>query len=268
MNTLSEVVLRLVDDLPQEYVAHLAGVLQSETGLHFKRLKQRLQQAIPNPVIHKRVQQFIAGWKDLPEPPQPVEMARLLQTSADVLAYQRCQQSIELTWTGPTEVESQLRRTDQALLELIHAAGKQILIVSFAVYKAKAILSALEQAADRGVEITIVLESAEASEGKLAYNTLQALGASLREKSRVFIWPAAKRPHTPEGKIGSLHAKLAVADEKILYISSANLTDYAMTLNMEMGVLIHGGPQPAQAAKHFEMLITAGVLAQVEGGAP
>jgi len=46
-----------------------------------------------------------------------------------------------------------------------------------------------------------------------------------------------------------------VADDAGLLISSANLTEYAMMLNMEMGVLIHGGPLPGQAREHFNRLI-------------
>jgi len=49
-----------------------------------------------------------------------------------------------------------------------------------------------------------------------------------------------------------LHAKLAVADGESLFISSANLTNAAMQLNMELGVLICGGELPAQVVKHFD----------------
>jgi len=40
---------------------------------------------------------------------------------------------------------------------------------------------------------------------------------------------------------GSLHVKCAVADASVALISSANLTDYTMSLNMELGVLVKGG---------------------------
>ena len=43
-----------------------------------------------------------------------------------------------------------------------------------------------------------------------------------------------------DGRLGSLPAKVAVADGATLLISSANFTEYAMTLNMELGVLIRG----------------------------
>ena len=37
-------------------------------------------------------------------------------------------------------------------------------------------------------------------------------------------------------------------------LSSANLTGYAMTLNMEMGLLVRGGPLPVQVESHLEQL--------------
>lgn len=264
MSTLSEVILYLVDDLPGEHVAHLARLLRSETQLEWERLAHLLRTAIPQLDIQERVQYFIAEWQSLPQPPSPAEMSLLLQSVSDALVHQRQKQEIELTWTGPHSPHISLRRTDQALIQLINAAQERILIVSFAVYKARNILDALEKAADRGVEITIVLESGDASEGKIAYNTIRALGRSLREKSRIFIWPAAKRATTPDGKTGSLHAKIGLADGCHLYLSSANLTDYAMTVNMEMGLLVKNPEIAASVGGHFEDLIARQVLVEVE----
>ena len=52
-----------------------------------------------------------------------------------------------------------------------------------------------------------------------------------------------------------------VADGHWLFLSSANLTEYALSLNMELGVLIRGGPLPRQVEDHFSGLIAAGELA-------
>lgn len=263
MITIPEVVLHLVDDLPAEHVAHLARLLQNETDLNWGRLSYLLRSSIPQIDIQERVQRFISEWQSLHQPPTPPEMALLFESVSLALAYERRKQKIELTWTGPHSPQINLRRTDQALIELIHAAKERILIVSFVVYKAKAILSSLEQAADCGVDITIILESPDVSEGKIAYNAIHSLSASLREKSRVFIWPAAKRPTSPEGKIGSLHAKIGVADGKSIYLSSANLTDYAMTINMEMGLLLSNPDIAGSIERHFEDLIVQQVLMEV-----
>ena len=52
-----------------------------------------------------------------------------------------------------------------------------------------------------------------------------------------------------------MHAKVAVADSKIAFISSANLTAHAMEKNMEAGVLIRGGDLPTQLQDHLDGLV-------------
>jgi hypothetical protein len=38
-----------------------------------------------------------------------------------------------------------------------------------------------------------------------------------------------------------------------------------MTLNMELGMLVHGGPLPGQVAAHLERLMELGVLGNLIG---
>jgi len=68
------------------------------------------------------------------------------------------------------------------------------------------------------------------------------------------------RPKDAKGNAGSFHAKCALADKKILLISSANLTQYALELNMELGVLIKRGTFPNIIAEHFDALIREGIF--------
>jgi phosphatidylserine/phosphatidylglycerophosphate/cardiolipin synthase-like enzyme len=81
--------------------------------------------------------------------------------------------------------------------------------------------------------------------------------------SAVYYWPKEKRGQDDKGKLGILHVKCAVADGRWLFLSSANLTEYAFTINMEMGVLVTGGKMPAQVQEHFDKLVAAGALAGV-----
>jgi len=64
-------------------------------------------------------------------------------------------------------------------------------------------------------------------------------------------------------KAGILHVKCAVADGRFLFLSSANLTEYAFTINMELGLLVTGGKLPGQVERHFERLVMTEVLARV-----
>lgn len=65
------------------------------------------------------------------------------------------------------------------------------------------------------------------------------------------------------GKTGILHVKCAVADGRCLFLSSASLTEYAFSINMELGVLVTGGPLPTQVQEQFDRLIGNGVLVRV-----
>lgn len=44
-------------------------------------------------------------------------------------------QELELVWTGPAPMDSALRRTDQAILDVISGSRRELLMVTFAAYK-------------------------------------------------------------------------------------------------------------------------------------
>jgi cardiolipin synthase len=54
-----------------------------------------------------------------------------------------------------------------------------------------------------------------------------------------------------------------VADGKRLFLSSANLTEQAFSINMELGVLITDGCAAAQVEAHFARMIETGSLVEV-----
>ncbi|MFI5298708.1 MAG: hypothetical protein ACHREM_11475 [Polyangiales bacterium] len=53
-------------------------------------------------------------------------------------------------------------------------------------------------------------------------------------------------------------------DDEALLVSSANLTGFALSLNMELGVILRGGELPRRVRRHFDGLFAAGVFAQAE----
>jgi phosphatidylserine/phosphatidylglycerophosphate/cardiolipin synthase-like enzyme len=118
-------------------------------------------------------------------------------------------------------------------------------------------------AAGRGVGIRLIVETPNRVEGQGEYDCLLALGNNVASACSVYYWPQEKRSRDDNGKIGILHVKCAVADGRWLFLSSANLTEYAFTINMELGLLISGGSLPVQVEGQFDRLILAGVLAMV-----
>jgi phosphatidylserine/phosphatidylglycerophosphate/cardiolipin synthase-like enzyme len=125
------------------------------------------------------------------------------------------------------------------------------------------VIDAREILPEEGVSIAIYLETPNASEGKMSLDTVRALGAAVAENAKLYVWPKGKRPLTEAGKYGSLHAKIALADDSNLLISSANLTGYALSLNMEMGLLVRGGETPLQVGHHLRYLVEQGVFERI-----
>ncbi|MCC6602220.1 MAG: phospholipase [Anaerolineae bacterium] len=249
--SLAEQIHHLVADMPVELVARLAAALQDSENGRWSQIETRLGWAVSQPDLRQKVVAFVTYWQRYSPETTTESVALAVLTASQVANHYRQMQQLELVWTGPDSQVIPLRRTDQALLQLIREARESLHIVSFAVYKAENITQALVAAAERGVSIAIYLETPDASEGKMSFDTVKALGTAIQKRARLYMWPREKRPLTEDGRFGSLHAKIALADRQTLLISSANLTDYAMTLNMEMGILVRGGEVP----KHVESLL-------------
>ena len=135
-----------------------------------------------------------------------------------------------------------VRLTRAVLTEVIRAAQRELLIVGFAAYRVQAVVDALRAAANRGVRIRLILETAEDSGGTLTIDASHAF-AAIRQQVEFYVWPIEQRPRLPSG-VARLHAKGAIADDHTALVTCANITEYAIAENMELGVLIRGGPVP------------------------
>ena len=60
-----------------------------------------------------------------------------------------------------------------------------------------------------------------------------------------------------------MHVKVAVADSRIAFLSSANLTEAALERNMELGALIRAGNLPASIDRLIDALVESGELQAV-----
>src|SRR5262249_54991511 len=168
--------------------------------------------------------------------------------------------SVELVWTGPDTQMVPLRQTEQVILQVIESAKERLTLVSYAVYNIPRVCEALVRAADRGVSLRVIIEAWDRHEGMNVYHRFRAFGDKVASRASVYLWPLEQRAMDEAGKPGVLHVKCVVADGRWLFLSSANLTENAFTLNMEMGVLVSGGHLPSQAEKQFDKLIESGVV--------
>jgi cardiolipin synthase len=207
------------------------------------------------------VTQLIRCWNEEQPELSPRSLAFALQSASEVDEHHRNREDVQLIWSGPDVSGLPFRRTEQALLELIESAKSSLLIVAFAAYKIPKLVAAINSSAISGVDVACVFESPDASGRKVSFSPFEKLG--LLPTVRTFVWPLSKRQKDSQGHYGSLHAKCAVVDGKLLFLSSANLTEFAFNLNMELGVLIKGGALPRSAENHFQALISTGHLERV-----
>ncbi len=89
--------------------------------------------------------------------PQVVGTALLTASAAE--QRHRDSQGVELVWTGPESADLAFRRTEQAILQVLDSAQKRITLVSFAVYKIPNVAKSLIKAAQRGVLLTVIVET-------------------------------------------------------------------------------------------------------------
>jgi len=163
--------------------------------------------------------------------------------------------SITPVWTGPANGVFPVRRFDQVLYDLIAQARERILIVTFAAHKVGHLCEHLEAAVARGVSLTLILEMAEASEGQLSFDALNAFKRLPKGSYSVYYWPQERRLRNEAGRPGKLHAKCAVVDSTAL-VGSGNLTDDAFNRNMELGLLVNDSSTADALHNHFTALIT------------
>jgi phosphatidylserine/phosphatidylglycerophosphate/cardiolipin synthase-like enzyme len=251
MHRLAREIHHLIADMPDDLVIRLATVLKDTEITNRNGLRKKVLEAVPQPAVRNQVDDFLDFWQRDNSSVSAESVALALVTAMEVEGHYRKYQQLDLVWTGPDSKIIPLRRTDQALLQLINEAKRSLHIVSFAVYKVGTISDAIYRAIERGVVTAIYLETPDASEGKISFDTVGALGKDIAENAQMYVWPLEKRLLSADGNHGSLHAKVAIADGQLMLISSANLTEYAMKLNMEMGVLVRGGPLPKQVESHL-----------------
>ena len=168
------------------------------------------------------------------------------------------EQNIELVITGPDTPFVATRRTEQVLLDLILQAKNELFLVSFVAGDWHRIIEALKNAHHRGVTIRVLLEASKAHGGTLEHDQSKELLRAIPD-AKFYRWLEKGSEH--QG--GKVHAKIALADDKIAFISSANFTGHAMEKNLEAGLLVSGGHVPLDLKMHLKGLIELDIITEV-----
>lgn len=183
------------------------------------------------------------------------ELAMMLLAAGHAFENVSKHQSTEFVWTGPMTPFVSARRTEQALLQVIGAAEQNLFITSFVAYDVSTIVKALNDASARGVSISMLLESSQDHGGSISFDVIGKM-RSLVPSVKLYAWHERAAPFAH----GRVHAKVAVADKDVCFITSANLTGHAMEQNMEAGVLLTGGQIPGLLHNHLQALVDTKIV--------
>lgn len=250
----------LACSLPSSTIESVASAILTSSE---SSLPAELSRRVPHHHHRDLALAFLNRWRNEATSIDARAVALALQTAALSERTHRDSQSVELAWTGPNTEQVPFRRTEQGILQVLDGAKNRITLVSFAVYRIPNVANALVRAAKRGVRLTIIIETPDKIAGEGEYSTIKALGQDVANCSTVYFWPKENRPLGENGKVGILHVKCIVADGHSMFLSSANLTQQAFTINMELGMLIRGGSMPSQVEQQFDHLIQVGQLKRI-----
>lgn len=247
MISLLEAVSAVVTNTPPNKVEQLAALA---AGLDGPADAMRLSEWAVAPEAKKRIKRLVEEWK-VESSISGIELSAMIKAASFVHIKTSDEQIVELVWTGPSSHLVPTRKTERALVQVIQYAQERLFLTSFVAYKVDEIIEALTDAIKRGVMVSILLERSESDGGAVSNDGISAMKKTLPEAT---VWAWDNKSDEFFG--GKVHAKVAVADEAVCFISSANLTGHAMEKNMEAGVLIEGGAIPEKLHRHLEALIT------------
>ncbi len=169
--------------------------------------------------------------------------------------------TVETVWSGPSTHAVPVRASAQALSEVIAEADRELTLMTYSARPHAGIRSALTSAVERGVTVTVVVETLRGAQGALSGDE-PALAFAELPGVGLWHWPPEER-----SEHGSrMHAKVAVSDRRTLLVSSANLTQSGVSKNVEAGLLVRGGTAPQRVAEHIDRLRMAGVLRPLSDG--
>jgi phosphatidylserine/phosphatidylglycerophosphate/cardiolipin synthase-like enzyme len=118
-----------------------------------------------------------------------------------------------------------VRQTEQVIFDLIQCAETRLTVMGFGIFKVPRLIEALEAALARAVDVRIVLGERESQTDWVVEQQAAQLGSVVSAHAAVYRWPADRRLRGTGGRSGLMHIKAAVADSRVAFLTSANLTE-------------------------------------------
>ncbi len=254
MNEIWKVIAEIGVELHPDTVEVIASKIAILDSVdHFDNMESGLGLGSENVSIDR----LGMAWKKMPKL-SPLELAAALRAASGTASMIEKRESVEMVWTGPFTGLVPSRHTEQVLLEVISSAKQRVRLMSFVVYDIDTVIKALQDAIAKSVRVDIFLEPSKEQGGKVDVDAVQLFSERI-PSANLYVWNDKKK----DNRNGAVHAKCAVADGSIAFITSANLTNAAMEHNMELGVLVRGGNLPETLDRHLEALVTTGIVERV-----
>lgn len=248
-----KVVAEVASELHPDRIAVVASAISKiDSVVDFGKIGSSFGHGV-RPGLIEKLKEAWSSSSDI----QPIEVAAAFRTASLVSERAKVNESIEMVWTGPSSGLVPSRHTEQVLLQVIQEAQRKVFIVSFVAIGVGPVIDTLQRAIDRGVRVDILLESAKHYGGKVDVDSIEFFKKEI-PSANIYSWDG--KLGFSDSYTGAVHAKCAVADERIAFITSANLTQAALERNMELGVLVRGGTVPKSLARHLEALIATGII--------
>lgn len=253
---LPEVISELVASLPETHLAAWTRALRTITAPD-DQTESRLIAAHPGAGLGPRAALLLSAWRSTdPQLPGP---ALALALEAAICRYEQdlASRHVDIVVSGPLSGTVPLRLTASAAVEVIRAATRTLLVTSYAAFGIQEIVDEIAEAADRGVSVNLVLETARSAGGRLHGETDGRIAFhALRFHPDVHLWQwAIAERRGSGGRRGSMHAKVIAADRSTVLLGSANLTDNAYNDNLEVGAVIRDPIAVGKLVDHFTTLM-------------
>lgn len=226
--------------------AHARDLADALTAYASRAGAEPAASVVPTAHFGAVARRLLKAWDAHPAVPGS-ELGPAIAAAAYAHELARTEPEFELVLSGPTSAHVHARRTDDVLLELIASAQKSLLLVTYSLYMYPELKAALKAAVARDVRISVLAEDPK-DNLKFDQDPAYALAGLAVTRLR---WPSDQRP----AGWTSLHAKIAVADEHTVFVTSANLSLKASGDNIEAGVLIRGGDWARRISAHVASLL-------------
>ncbi len=167
-----------------------------------------------------------------------------------------------IVWSSPIKYHEEVDQTYSVFLKMINDSQDSIIFVGYAMTdkENQEIFEALKKAAkERKVEIKIIFDKATKAKKwgkwtKSPKNIIYKVWGDMTYYPEIYSYDDAK---------SSLHAKFLIVDNEEILVTSANMTDRAMTRNLEMGIR-HKGKSAKDAADLVKLLIEKKIITEIK----